>query len=341
LTDLALPCKHNPNTDQQGAKVMARCAGPNSIQGWFFVSIASLGLQVLSLDANAACTLGKLAELKVTMNGLTPVIRVLINGKELKFAVDSSSYYNIVGASAAASAGLRLMPAPSWLAAKGADGKSLLSVAAADDFMVGGLRVKNIEFLAGGGDSGSGIDGVLGQSWFQNYDVEYDLGNSVIRLMRPEDCADAGLAYWATAKQTYSVVEINSMTPAQPFVTGVAMLNGAQIRVLFDTGANASRISPQAAAHAGLKADPSDLVDAGYSRGMGRPAVMTHLAPFSSFKVGDEEIRNPRLRVGDTREGTDMLLGADFFLSHRIFVSNEQRKVYFTYNGGPVFSASR
>jgi hypothetical protein len=68
---------------------------------------------------------------------------------------------------------------------------------------------------------------------------------------------------------------------------------------------------------------------------------MTHLAPFSSFKVGDEEIRNPRLRVGDTREGTDMLLGADFFLSHRIFVSNEQRKVYFTYNGGPVFSASR
>jgi len=234
-----------------------------------------------------------------------------------------------------------LMPAPSWLAAKGADGKSLLSVAAADDFMVGGLRVKNIEFLAGGGDSGSGIDGVLGQSWFQNYDVEYDLGNGVIRLMRPEDCADAGLAYWATAKQTYSVVEINSMTPAQPFVTGVAMLNGAQIRVLFDTGANASRISPQAAAHAGLKADPSDLVDAGYSRGMGRPAVMTHLAPFSSFKVGDEEIRNPRLRVGDTREGTDMLLGADFFLSHRIFVSNEQRKVYFTYNGGPVFSASR
>jgi hypothetical protein len=36
-----------------------------------------------------------------------------------------------------------------------------------------------------------------------------------------------------------------------------------------------------------------------------------------------------------------MLLGADFFLSHRIFVSNEQHKVYFTYNGGPVFSASR
>jgi predicted aspartyl protease len=321
---------------------MARCAMPSSIQGWLFVSIASFGLPVLSLDANAACTLGKLAELKVTMIGMTPVISALINGKELKFAVDSSSFYNVISAPAAANAGLRLMPVPSWLAAKGADGKSLLSVAAADDLVVGdGLRVKNVEFLAGGSDSGSGIDGVLGQSWFQNYDVEYDFANGVIRLMRPQDCADAGLAYWATAKQTYSVAEINSMMPAQPFVTGVAILNNAQIRVLFDTGANASRISPQAARQAGLKANPSDLVGAGYSRGMGRPAVMTHLAPFSSFKVGDEEIRNPQLRVGDTREGTDMLLGADFFLSHRIFVSNEQHKVYFTYNGGPVFSAAR
>ncbi|HET9329219.1 MAG TPA: tetratricopeptide repeat protein, partial [Steroidobacteraceae bacterium] len=33
----------------------------------------------------------------------------------------------------------------------------------------------------------------------------------------------------------------------------------------------------------------------------------------------------------------DMLVGADFFLSHRIYVSNSQHKLYFTYNGGPVF----
>ncbi len=321
---------------------MAQNAMPNSIQRWFLVLIASLGLVALSAAANAACTLGKVAELKATMSGSTPVIDALINGKDMKFAIDSGSFYNIISAPAAANAGLRLTPAPEWVAGKGADGKALLSVAAAEDFVLGGsLRVKNIEFLAGGSASGSGIDGVVGQSFFENYDVEYDLANGVIRLMRPEGCVDAGLAYWATASQPYSMVDINSMTPAQPFVTGVALLNGAQVRVLFDTGANATRISPQGARQAGLKANPADLIDAGYARGMGRPAVMTHLALFSSFKVGDEEIRNPHLRVGDTREGTDMLLGADFFLSHRIYVSNEQHKMYFTYNGGPVFSASR
>jgi predicted aspartyl protease len=318
---------------------MARNAMLNSVRGW--VLIASLGLGALSSAADAACTLSKIAELKVTVSGMTPVISALINGKEVKLAVDSSSYYNIISAPAAARSGLRLMPAPEWLAGKGADGKALLSVSVADEFVVGGLRVKNTEFLAGGNDSGSGVEGVVGQSLIANYDVEYDFANGAIRLMRPDGCADAGLAYWASANQTYSVVDINSITPAQPFVTGVAQLNGGPVRVLFDTGANASRISPQAARQAGLKVSPSDLVDAGYSRGMGRPAVLTHLAPFSSFKVGDEEIRNPHLRVGDTREGTDMLLGADFFLSHRIYVSNAQHKMYFTYNGGPVFSASR
>jgi tetratricopeptide (TPR) repeat protein len=36
-----------------------------------------------------------------------------------------------------------------------------------------------------------------------------------------------------------------------------------------------------------------------------------------------------------------MLVGADFFLSHRVFVANSQRKLYFTYNGGPVFKLDR
>ncbi len=33
-----------------------------------------------------------------------------------------------------------------------------------------------------------------------------------------------------------------------------------------------------------------------------------------------------------------MLIGADFFLSHRIYVASSQHKLFFTYNGGPVFN---
>ncbi len=46
-----------------------------------------------------------------------------------------------------------------------------------------------------------------------------------------------------------------------------------------------------------------------------------------------------KLRFGDLGlVDADMLIGADFFLSHRIYVASKQRKVYFTFNGGPVFN---
>ena len=35
-----------------------------------------------------------------------------------------------------------------------------------------------------------------------------------------------------------------------------------------------------------------------------------------------------------------MLLGADFLRSHRVLVANSQRKLYFTYSGGPVFGGA-
>jgi tetratricopeptide (TPR) repeat protein len=62
------------------------------------------------------------------------------------------------------------------------------------------------------------------------------------------------------------------------------------------------------------------------------------IAPFDSFQIGDEEIKNTRMRVADFEMGDiDGLVGADFFLSHRIYIAHGQRRLYFTYNGGPVF----
>jgi hypothetical protein len=36
-----------------------------------------------------------------------------------------------------------------------------------------------------------------------------------------------------------------------------------------------------------------------------------------------------------------MILGMDFLQTHRVFVANSQRKIYFTYAGGTVFPAGR
>jgi tetratricopeptide (TPR) repeat protein len=102
-------------------------------------------------------------------------------------------------------------------------------------------------------------------------------------------------------------------------------------------------LSTRAAARAGIKPDSEGVVEAGYSGGFGRGRVKTYIARFDSFKIGDtEEIKNARLRIADIDlRFADMLLGADFFVSHRIFVANREHKLFLSYNGGPVFNLSK
>ena len=180
--------------------------------------------------------------------------------------------------------------------------------------------------------------GLLGQNIFNAGDAEYDLGNGVIRLGRSEGCEGLPLAYWASAGRTYSATPIQSSDAAGAQTIGTALLNGVKISVGFDTGSGTSLVSLSAARRAGVTPQSRGVVYAGYSVGSGRYRFRTWIAPFASFKIGDEELPAPRIRMGDIGAPIDMLLGADFFLSHRIYVANGRRMIYFTYNGGPVFS---
>jgi hypothetical protein len=36
----------------------------------------------------------------------------------------------------------------------------------------------------------------------------------------------------------------------------------------------------------------------------------------------------------------EMILGADFLQSHRVLFANSQRRLYFSYTGGPIFLAT-
>jgi tetratricopeptide (TPR) repeat protein len=83
------------------------------------------------------------------------------------------------------------------------------------------------------------------------------------------------------------------------------------------------------------------VVPAGVGIGLGRGTFREWLAPFASFKLGSEEVRHTKLRFASFNlPDADMVLGMDFFLSHRIYVANSQHKLYFTYNGGPIFNLS-
>jgi tetratricopeptide (TPR) repeat protein len=301
--------------------------------------IAALVLLGLSVQSLADCKIGKLAELPVTMTHMKPLVSAKINGADALFVVDSGAFFSLITPASAAAFNLKTRAAPFAITLEGIGGKSNAALATVNEFRLAGIPLTNVDFIVGGNDPGSGAIGFLGQNVLKAGDVEYDLANGVIRLMRPDDCRRAMMAYWIQPSQPYSVIEIADATLLQPHTTGVAYVNGKRVRVLFDTGAGTSILALRAASRAGVTPDTAGVVPAGYTRGIGQGAVKTYIAPFESFRIGDEEVTHTKLRIGDIRiEDSDMLIGADFFLSHRVYVANKQRKLYFTYNGGPVFN---
>lgn len=286
--------------------------------------------------ARAACTLGGVAELPVMMEGTSPTIDVKLDGTHKRMIVDSGAFFSTLSKSAATDLGLKLKPASAFLRMNGIGGEFGVELGFVKTVELAATRINHAMFLVGG--SMGGIDGLIGQEVLQTADVEYDLGAGMIRLLKPSDCARINLAYWAKDKPV-SAVDIEATSASKPHAVGIVYLNGVKVRALFDTGGGTSLISVKAAARAGVKPGDKGVRPAGEAFGLGRRAVKTWIAPFDSFKIGDEEIRHTNLRLGDFGDlDVDMILGADFFLSHHVLVSNSQHRVYLTYNGGPVFN---
>jgi len=195
----------------------------------------------------------------------------------------------------------------------------------------------------GGSDA---VAGLLGQNLLRVSDVEYDLGNGAVRFIKPVGCNDQPLAYWAT-NTTYSFVKLRYTDSRRPQLRTDVMINGRRMTAEFDTGANRSWLSLEAAERAGIATSSPGVKYLGIAYGIGPAPAKVWVAPIDTFQLGGEKVTHTHLLIGDFRpknpDGSDnnqfpdMLLGDDFFLSHRIYVAYSQNKLYFTYNGGPLF----
>lgn len=300
------------------------------------IVLALFAALVTSSSAHAECQVGKLLEFKVTMRGAQPLADVGINGRSVRFTIDSGAFFSTISPGTAQELGLALEPSPIQLRGiGGAAGRTYVTRVKLLD--LAGIPLHDIEFIVGGSEMGGG--GLLGQNVLGIGDVEYDLGHGAIRLMRSKGCsANNNLAYWA-GQEPVSDLQIDYRDAAHPHTIGTILLNGVKVRAVFDTGASTSMLSLNAAKRAGITPSSPGVVPSGAARGLGRSVVETWLAPIASVKIGTEEVRNVKIRMGAINlSEADAIIGADFFLSHRVYVSNALRRMYFTYDGGPVFN---
>jgi len=295
--------------------------------------IALVGLMGAA-PASAACQLAKYLDLPVTMRGRQPIVTAQLNGRDAEFILDSGAFWSTLSQATAQQFGLKIEPIYG-LRLKGIGGEADASVAKVKSFGISTATIPNVDFLVGGTDTGR--IGLLGQNVLQIGDVEYDLPHGGLRVLKATGCETGQYVYWA-AGRPMTLVELEPDKEGdRDHTIGTVVVNGQKLRAIFDTGASGSIMSLAAAKRAGLMPDSPGVVDGGETGGIGTRMTRRWVGTFESIDIGGERINHPKIAFADIQLGGDMLIGVDFFLTHRIYVSNKQRKMFVTYEGGPLF----
>ena len=264
-----------------------------------------------------------------------PQVPVSINGHETNMIVDTGAWRSAIWRSAAASFGLQVVSA---------DALPMGGVEAATvrvrDFSLAGYAVHGLDLYAIGGSEPGSTAGFLGEDLLSRMDVEFDLGGNTIRMFAPQGCEGGQVVYWANS---YSMLPLLHASTGSNWLAGEVSVNGQAAVAMFDSGASTSFVTTNAVKRPGMSAQTMAGTE-------DRP-----IAIFDTLTVGQEDIRHAQLRVADiwgasrgTHVGSliprspfsrepDLLIGADFFQAHRIYIARSQGKLYFTYSGGPIF----
>jgi predicted aspartyl protease len=311
---------------------------------------ALLALAGPMMHADAACQLLQLGELPVVMLGNVPLISAAINGHAVQLLADTGAANSLIWRSAANEFNLDVISSggPKFYGAGGADAAGTVTVR---DFGLAGATVHNVHlYVAGRGTSPGNSAGILGEDVFSNWDVEFDLSAGKIRLFKPKDCSGDQVVYWA---QSYFMTKLISTPGNSNWLEANVSLNGHDVVAMFDTGAALSTVTSQALGQIGIKPEVPP-VTASAGRGLAGRPIETATAVFQTLTIGQESVGNARLHIADlfgkntevalgsriprsVIDNPDLIIGADFFMSHRIYVARSQGKFYFTYKGGPVF----
>ena len=318
-----------------------------------FFAVLALSAGALAHGTAAAqpqnCKLVRIDEWAVRPDIPTPVLEGTINGQRVSVLVDtgmSSKQGALLERVLARRLGVPVLPYPS-IGFGGIGGESPAGIGLIREIRIGSETRRDWNVLVAGEDHGQAGAFIIGNSFFQDYEVEFDLSRHRLRLFKSEDCGGRSLAYWA---QSASEVPIKI---DKGWITVKALLNGKPVVAVLDSGAPTTIIDTSVIARIGAESQLRTAAPGRCLRGFGKQAIASQIGEFDSFTLADELIRNPKIYFADLRkdvprdtflfwqiekfEMPEMILGADFLRAHRVLVARQHGKLFFTYEGGTVF----
>src|SRR5262249_6298219 len=148
----------------------------------------------------------------------------------------------------------------------GIGGETNVESTLVNEFKIGQAARKSWRMLVGGEhELGPDMDALLGEDFFQHFDVEFDLAHAMVKLYQSKDCEGVWLAYWA--RKGAREVEIDPIDEVHPKIRLTVRINDEPLRALLDSGAGVSLLDVPIAARLGVTAASPGVIRVGRAMG--------------------------------------------------------------------------
>ncbi len=273
--------------------------------------------------ASGECTLRLRASLPVSVVGL-PLVPARINGQAATLILDTGAESTLLTEAAAKRLGVSsrydFMRSISGIGGSVATGDAALA-----SMSLGGIAlsypralVGRVAFRLGPIDA----DGLLGASLLGDFDLDLDIPHRRVDLYDRMDCATVRPAW----RGRYVALQTTRSLSAHPFFP--ISVNGRTISASLDTGAQRTVIAARAAAALGIGAQ-GQLVGQQTTIGAAGESMPATLHLLRDVRVGGVPLRGPVIVAPATLpRDIDALLGFDFLLGHRVWLSYGSRRIF-------------
>jgi predicted aspartyl protease len=167
------------------------------------------------------------------------------------------------------------------------------------------------------------LDGLLGADVLSDFDIDLDLAHHELKFYEKQTCPTAA-PDWA---EPYISLSAGLSRGVHLFFP--VQLDGRSLTAFIDTGAQITTISTAAARAIGVSESLLSSDEPSTAQGIAAGPLPARLHRFATLKVGPLVIARPEMLVADVKvNDADMVLGIDFLLQRRLWLSYGSRRVF-------------
>ncbi|WP_338332460.1 retroviral-like aspartic protease family protein [Acetobacter sp. LMG 32666] len=295
-------------------------------KGWLYgvAVVAAMGVTPCVASAQSCHKLMARVALRNDLGFLN--IPVSLNGHVARMIVDTGSEGSLLSPEAAALFDTQLdRTMHTMVHGTGGVGR-IVPNAVVRSFKMGGLEFGPVSIpvdaLPALPRTEPAVEGLVGGDLLSRYDVEFDVAQGTLSFWSAGTAECSGPQEW---RYIYRAVPLQN---AGERVIARVDLDGHALQALVDSGARSCIVSTRAAERMGLTQHMLATDPGGLTTGVDGHEQTYHWHKFGMMQIGQEQEKSPVLTVAPVQDTVDMLLGADWFAAHRVWISYRTHMLY-------------